>query len=271
MKTLQCKKPKKSIKFGDIFSLGNHLLVCGSSTNPQIIKNLIDKLREVIDENEKKKEKVKLILADPPYAVGYVESKQNLKEFSKEHKKIANDHIQTEEEYKNFTKSWMELIRPYLEEKNAFYIFNSDKMLFSLKEGLNEAKYRFTQLLIWIKNQAVVGRLDYMPQHELIAYGWYGKHEFLKSKDKTIITYPKPQKSKLHPTMKPIGLLRRLILNSTKINDIVFDPFGGSGSSLIACEHTKRRCLMVELDMDYCQVIIDRFEKLTGIKAKLIN
>ena len=110
--------------------------------------------------------------------------------------------------------------------------------------------------------------MDYLPQHELIAYGWFGTHSFERSKDKSVLMYPKPSKSLLHPTMKPIPLLRGLILNSTKLNGIVYDPFGGSGSTLIACEQTKRTCFMVELDPEYCQTIIDQFEKLTGIKAK---
>jgi DNA modification methylase len=144
-------------------------------------------------------------------------------------------------------------------------------MIFSLRDGLIAAEYRLTQLLIWIKNNVVVGRLHYLPQHELITYGWFGSHEFYKAKDKSILLYPKPNKSPLHPTMKPVGLLRNLILNSSRIDDYVYDPFGGSGSTLIACEHTKRKCLMIELDPEYCQVIIGRFEKVTGIKAERIT
>ena len=93
------------------------------------------------------------------------------------------------------------------------------------------------------------------------------RYEVLRDKDKSILIAPKPKKNTLHPTMKPVSLLRRLILNSTNIGDVVYDPFAGSGSSLLACEQTKRRCLMVELEPRYCQVIIDRFEKLTGLKA----
>jgi DNA modification methylase len=118
-----------------------------------------------------------------------------------------------------------------------------------------------------VKTQAIVGRLDYLPQHELIAYGWLGVHEFHKSKDKSVIVYPKPSKSILHPTMKPVGLLRQLILNSSKIGDTVYEPFAGSGSTLIACEQTRRKCVAVEMDPHYCEVIIRRFEKLAGIDA----
>lgn len=104
--------------------------------------------------------------------------------------------------------------------------------------------------------------------HELIAYGWSGTHAFRKAKDKSILFCPKPSKSALHPTQKPVSLLRRLILNSTDLGDIVYDCFAGSGSTGIACEQTKRKCVMVEFDPEYCQTILDRFEKTFGIKAK---
>jgi len=144
-------------------------------------------------------------------------------------------------------------------------------MIFALREGMLTAGFKFSELLVWVKTHSVIGRMDYLPQHELIAYGWYGTHEFLKSKDKSVLVYPKPNKSKLHPTMKPIGLLRNLILNSSRVNDIVFDGFMGSGSTILAAEQTKRKCLGIELDPDYCQVAIDRFEKLTGIKVEKVD
>ena len=128
----------------------------------------------------------------------------------------------------------------------------------------------FGQILVWVKNHSVLGRLDYLPQHEMIVYGWYGTHEFMKSKDKSVLLCPKPNKSKLHPTMKPVSLWRRLILNSTTVGGYVYDGLGGSGSTLNACEQTKRKCLMIEIDPEYCQVICDRFEKVTGIKPKKI-
>ncbi len=109
--------------------------------------------------------------------------------------------------------------------------------------------------------------MDYLPQHELILYGWSGTHDFKRGKDKSVVFAAKPSKSTLHPTMKPIPLLRKLILNSTDIGDWVYDPFGGSGSTLIACEHTKRRCVMVEMDPEYCATITARWGKLTGRHA----
>jgi site-specific DNA-methyltransferase (adenine-specific) len=144
-------------------------------------------------------------------------------------------------------------------------------MIFSLREAMIETGYKFAQMLIWIKSHSVIGRMDYLPQHELIAYGWHGTHEFKRSKDKSLLFCPRPSKSKLHSTMKPVALLRTIILNSTDIGDYVFDGFLGSGSVLIACEHLKRKCLAVEIDEDYCDIIIRRWEKVSNKKAKLLN
>jgi DNA modification methylase len=124
--------------------------------------------------------------------------------------------------------------------------------------------FRLAQILIWIKNNQVMGRRDYLTKHELIAYGWYGTHQFYKSKDKSVLFYPKPNASPLHPTTKPAVLIRRLMLNSSSIGDVVYDPFAGSGTTLIACEQTRRICLTVEIDPNYCKVVIDRYNNLKG-------
>lgn len=248
-------KSSNSIKYGDVFRLGNHLLLCADSRNKEMVTKLLgDK-------------KIKSVIIDPPYGVAVAESKEGFQTLAK-NKAIVNDHLQSDTEYRKFTRDWIEAITPHLERKNSFYIFNSDKMVFALREGMIEAGLKFSQLLIWVKTHAVVGRMDYAPQHELIAYGWHGVHEFLKSKDKSVLVCPKPNKSKMHPTTKPLDLIRRLILNNTRIGDIVYDGFLGSGTTLLACEQTKRVCIGVELDPEYCQTIIDRFEKLTGLKAE---
>ena len=152
-------------------------------------------------------------------------------------KKIAGDQLQTEKEYAEFTRKWIEAIKPNLAQKNSFYIFNSDWMICALREGMKAAGLYYSQLIIWVKNSMVLGRKDYNPQHELIAYGWHGSHRFERSTAKSVIFCPKPTKAKLHPTMKPVELLRKLIANSTKTGEWVCDPFLGSGSTLIACEH----------------------------------
>lgn len=177
--------------------------------------------------------------------------------------------MQSDEEYANFTQRWLEAVKPFLAQKNSVYIFNSDKMIFALRDGMKLTGFKFAQLLVWVKNQPVIGRLDYLPQHELIAYGWCETHKFCKAKDKSVLFAPKPQNSKYHATMKPISLIRRLILNSTEVGDVVYDPFLGSGTTLLACQQTLRRCIGIELEPDYCQIIIERWEKLTGLKAIL--
>jgi len=255
MKNSQTIKQKESIKLGTIWQLGEHRLAFGDATDKSLIAKLICE------------DKINLICVDIPYGIGVVESKQNFKTLFK-NKEIANDQLQNHEEYKQFNKEWLSAIIPYLAEKNSAYIFNADKMLFSLRDALIESGFKISQLLIWIKSQAVVGRLDYAPQHELIFYSWFGTHKFRKSKDKSVLFYPRPAKNSLHPTTKPIELIRRLILNSSNIGDTVYDGFLGSGTALIACQQTKRKCLAVELDLEYCLTTIKRFALLTGLKAK---
>lgn len=246
------------VQKNDILLLGSHILGCGDSFDSEFVIKVIDQRR------------ISLILSDMPYGVEYTENKAVFNQISKP-KIIANDHFQTDEEYRKFTSGWLHLIKPYLAKKNSYYLFNSDKMLFAMREGLLDAGFKFSQLLIWVKNHSVMGRMNYLPTHELIAYGWFGAHKFYKSQHKSVLFYPKPNKSPLHPTMKPVNLVRDLILNSSKIGDWVYDPFGGSGTTLIACEQTRRKCLMIELDPEYCQTIITRWEKLTGEKTEKLE
>jgi DNA modification methylase len=255
MKKSVITKQRSLIKSGDIFQLGEHFLACGDARDKELVRKLIGK------------NKIKAVITDVPYGVAVAESKENFQKLSK-NKAIANDHIQSDAEYRRFTFDWIEAVKPYLERKNSFYVFNSDKMIFALREGMIESGITFSQLIIWIKNHSVIGRKDYLPMHELIAFGWYGTHDFKKSKDKSVLYFPKPNKSSLHPTTKPVGLIRHLILNSTNIGDSVYSGFGGSGTDLIACEQTKRKCFIVEIDLEYCQTIMDRFKKLTGIEVK---
>ena len=240
------------IKLGDIFAVGNHRIACGDSRDPDLVDRLLGKNR------------IALILTDVPYGVAYVESRAGFTKGKSRHAPIANDHLQSDGEFRAFTQSWLQAVRPCLCRKNATYIFCSDKMLFALHDGMEATGWKFGQLLFWLKTAAVIGHLDYAPQHECIAYGWYGVHGFMKSKDKSVIIYPKPQKSVFHPTEKPISILRRLILNSSRTGDIVYDPFAGSGTTGIAAEQTKRSCRMIELEPGYCRIILNRLEKLTG-------
>lgn len=237
----------------DVFQLWDHFLLYGDSTNAEHVEKLL------------KGKKVKSIITDVPYGIDYVASKKWFMKQSEDHKSIQNDEFQSEDAYAVFTSKWLWMVRPHLSEKNSYYIFNSDKMVFSLKQALSKEDFKLSQLLVWVKNGGVIGRLDYLPQHELIAYGWYKKHEFLRSKGKSLFFVPKIRKNTIHPTMKPIPLLRELILNSTNIQEFVYDPFLGSGSTMVACEQTKRRCIWVEIEKEYIFKIFERYYKLFGV------
>lgn len=256
MKNSPIQRPSNSIERGSLIQLGEHFILCGDATSEEDVQKLMQG------------QKIDLICTDVPYGIAVVESKDEL---SSRHIPIANDQLQSHAEYVKFTQDWLKACKPHLAEKNAFYIFNSDRMLHALLDGLKTEQFSFKQLLVWLKTSANIGRLDYLPQTELIAYGWHGTHKFYKSKDRNILIYPKTKNNTLHPTMKSIPLMRHLILNSSKIGDIVFDPFAGSGTTLIAAEQAKRRCFAMELEPKYCQVIIDRFKKLTGIDPVFLN
>jgi DNA modification methylase len=243
------------LSLGDVIELGPHRLVHGDSTNPEHLKALF--LPE---------EKVDTICSDAPYGVGYVEGKKdfmkatggdstNLDKF----KVIANDGMI--QDYYAFSKAWLEPIIPYLNKKNSYYLFNGDTKGREFMNALFDLKYTHSQIIIWNKQQMVMGRKDYQPMHELIFYGWYGSHKYYGVKDKSIINCPRPQANKLHPTMKPPELLRKLIVHATEPGMIVYDAFGGSGSCLITCEQIGRKCRMMELEHDYCLVIIMRYAK----------
>lgn len=249
---------KLSITTGTILRLGGHILACGDSMDSTFVRNVIGKT------------KVRQILTDPPYGIDYVASKEDFGGRKTRHAPIANDHLQTDEEYRLFTRRWLEAVKPHLAEKNTIYCFNCDRMVFALREGMQDAGFRLSQLLVWVKTQPIAGRLDHHPQHELIAYGWHGAHERIRCADRTVLVHPKPHRSTLHPTCKPVALLRRLVLNGTRTGDIVYDPFLGSGSTLLACQETGRRCIGVELSREYCRVVCERFEKATGIAAQVI-
>ena len=244
------------INKGNIFKVGNHVIGCGDSTERDFVKKVIGA------------QKIRAIITDPPYGVAYVENKMGFAKLGiKDQRIIAGDHIQSEDEYEDFTKRYLGAVIPYLMEYNAVYIFNADPMYPSLRSGMKSAGFYYSQMIIWLKNQPVVSRKDYLSMYELIAYGWFGKHKMERSKSKNMIYYPRPNKSKLHPTQKPVGLLRRIIPDSTKVGDVVYDPFLGSGSTAVACEHLGRKCIGIELDESYVKTAITRLEKLTGTKA----
>ena len=249
----------KKITQGEIYKIGEHVVGCGSSLDSDFVNKVIGA------------RKIRMILCDPPFGVAYVESKRGFNRLrASTDKVIAGDQLQTDEEYRDFTRSWLGLAIPHLESYNACYVFNCDLMYPALRQGMREAGFYYSQMIIWFKNSVVMGRKDYLPMFELIAYGWFGRHKMERSKAKSVIVHPKPAASKLHPTQKPVGLIRKIIPNSTKINEYVYDPFLGSGSTAVACEHLGRRCVGIDLDPEYVATAIARLEKITGTEARKI-
>ena len=241
---------------GDIFKIGDHIIGCGDSLDNTFVA-------KVIGNN-----KIRAVVTDPPYGVAYVENKIGFSKLGvKNEKVIANDHLQSEEEYEQFTRKYLGATIPHLEEYNTVYIFNADLMFPSLRLGMKSAGFYYSQMIIWLKNQPVMSRKDYLSMYELIAYGWFGKHKMEQSKARNVIYHPRPHKSNLHPTQKPIGLLRKIVPNSTRVGDVVYDPFLGSGSTAVACAHLGRKCIGIELDEAYVQTSLTRLEKLTGKTA----
>lgn len=245
------------IKKGDIYKVGNHIIGCGDSTDKNFVKAVVGE------------RKIKAIITDPPYGVAYVENKKGIVDLNVS-KEIKGDHLQTEYEYSRFTEKWLKAISPHLDDYNTFHIFNSDLMFLALRTGIVMAVFHFSQMLIWLKNQSVMGRMDYLPQHELIAYGWYKKHKREKSQSKSLIFHPRPQKSELHSTQKPVSLMRKIISRTSKIDDYVYDGFLGSGTTAVASEHLKRKCIGIEYDPEYIEIILKRLEKLTKQKQQFI-
>lgn len=241
-------------KYGDIYKLGNHYLMCGDSTNLADIDKLMNN------------NKADLIITDPPYNVNYEgKTEDNLK--------IINDHLEDNKFYE-FLKSAFENLYTITKEGGAVYIFHADTEGLNFRKSFKEVGFKLAECLIWVKNTFVMGRQDYHWQHEPCLYGWKlgASHYFIYNRSlTTVLNFDKPTRNAEHPTMKPVELFAYLIKNSSKINDIVVDSFGGSGTTIIACEQLERKAYLMEYDPKYCDVIIDRWEKFTNQKAELIS
>jgi len=247
--------PKEPITvLGDLHELNGHRVLCGDSTNTEQITKLMNG------------EQAELYLTDPPYGVNYADKNRYLNAICPANRiqiPIENDYKTPEQMY----KFWIQIFsnaHNALKNVSAYYIFSPQGgELPLLLQAVRDSGFQLKHVLVWVKNHHVLGRADYNYKHEPIVYGWKqkGTHNFYrKGNQKTSVwEHPKPLKNDLHPTMKPIAILINAILNSSDVGNIILDQFLGSGSTLIACEETNRKCYGMEIDPHYCDVIVNRF------------
>lgn len=243
-------------KLGDVYQLGNHRLMCGDSTKSDDVNKLMAGAV------------ANMVFTDPPYNVNYGSTmKDKLRYHSSGGRTIMNDNLGD-----GFGQFLSDVCKNMLDNcKGVCYICMSSSELHTLYSSFVNAGGKWSTFIIWAKNTFTLGRADYQRQYEPILYGW-GKniknHYWCGDRNQSDVwEYNKPLKNDLHPTMKPVELVERAVLNSSKKNDIVLDLFGGSGSTMIACEQLNRKCYSMELDPKYVDVIIDRWEQFTGEKA----
>lgn len=241
-------------KLGDVWKLGSHRLMCGDSTDIEHMKRLMGN------------EKADMLLTDPPYNVDYVGK-------TAEALKIENDSME-DVEFRTFLKDAFSVADDVMREGAVFYIWHADLEGYNFRGACKDVGWRVRQCLIWNKNSMVMGRQDYHWKHEPCLYGWKDGAAHLWCNDRkqtTVLDFDRPTKNIEHPTMKPVKLFDYQIRNNTKPNDIVLDPFAGSGTTLIACEQNGRVARLMELDPKYCDVIIKRWEEFTGKQAVKIT
>lgn len=230
------------VQRGDIWTVGRHRLMCGDATSTEDVAALMDG------------KKANLIVTDPPYNVDF-KSSNGLS--------IKNDKLENDKFYK-FLLAAFHNMAANLEKGGAAYVFHADTEGLNFRRAFIDAGFHLAGCCIWVKNSLVLGRSDYQWQHEPVLYGFLqnGKHYWSKNAGRsqtTIWNFDKPKKNKNHPTSKPLDLLAYPIGNSSRENSIVIDTFGGSGSTMMACEQTNRICYTMELDEKYASVILRRF------------
>jgi len=240
------------IVLGDVFDIGQHRLICGDSTQTDTFEKLTEgKLAD-------------MVITDPPYNVAY-EGK------TKDKLKIDNDNMGDKQFYQ-FLYDFYTACGAYSKPGGAWYVWHADSEGANFRQAMKDAGIMVKQCLIWVKNSMVMGRQDYQWKHEPCLYGWKegASHNWYSDrKQTTVLEFQRPSRNAEHPTMKPVELFSYQISNSSKQGDIVMDAFGGSGTTMVACEQINRKAYVVEFDPRYCQVIVDRMKKLNpDIKIK---
>jgi DNA modification methylase len=250
------EEPKS--KLGDIYQLGNHRLMCGDSTSIDDVEKLMNGV------------KADMVFTDPPYNVDYSNADRP-KASKTDLGRIKND-VMDEEDFIYFLSQVYKRLDENTKEDSSFYIWYADKSTIAFYSALYETDIEFKQLLIW-KKPMLLGRSKYQWAHEPCIFAIKGSPYFTEDRTKTTVwDFGGYDKSKnVHPTQKPLFLPTEALNNSSKKEDIILDVFGGSGSTLIACEQLNRNCYMMELDPKYVDVIINRWEQFTGQQAELIE
>ena len=242
-------------KPGDLWRLGNHLLLCGDSTVLANVERVLD--GALAD----------MVFTDPPYNVDYGNTAKD--KLRGTNRTIMNDNLG--DGFERFL--YDACVNMLTVCKGALYVCMSSSELHTLQKAFIEAGGKWSTFVIWAKNTFTLGRADYQRQYEPILYGWKqgNDHYWCGARDQGDVWFVnKPVRNELHPTMKPVELVERAVNNSSKSRDIVLDCFGGSGTTLIACEKLNRQCRMIELDPKYVDVIVKRWEEFTGKKAELV-
>jgi DNA modification methylase len=234
-------------KPGDLWLLGRHRLLCGDSTKAETYEILMGG------------KQANLVVTDPPYNVNFTAG-------SKKERLIKNDH-QLDGDFYQFLLAAFKNIYRHLADGGALYVFHADTEGLNFRNAVREVGFHLSGVCVWVKDSLVLGRSDYQWQHEPIIYAWKptGRHRwYADRKQTTVWQFDRPKRSAEHPTMKPVALCGYPIRNSSAPNGIVLDPFGGSGSTLIACEQLDRTCYMAELDEKYVDVIVKRYIEQVG-------
>lgn len=286
------------VRKGDIWKLGDHRLMCGDSTDAEQVERLMG--GELAD----------MLLTDPPYnvALGHHMRPSEAKQL---HRRtdglvIDNDSWESDEEFQGFLRAAFSAALDSMRPGAAFYIWHASSQSLNFNSAARDVGMQIRQVLIWVKSTFALGRQDYQWQHEPCLYGWKGgaAHYFVDDRRRatviedarpniksmkasemralledifsdrvstTVLHEDKPSRSEEHPTMKPVKLMARQVLNSSKEGQSVLDLFGGSGSTMMACEQLGRRCFTMELDEHYCDVILDRWERATGLEAEKVS
>lgn len=243
--------PKEpTTQLGDLYVLGNHRLLCGDARSPVDVARLFGEAQ------------IDLLLTDPPYNVNYEGA-------TKEKLTIENDQM-GDDDFRTFLYEFLNLAFENMKPGAPFYIWHADSEGFNFRAAVKDCGQTVKQCLIWNKSSLVMGRQDYQWKHEPCLYGWKegAAHTWYSDrKQTTVLDFDKPSRNGDHPTMKPVELFRYQMTNSSKTGDVVYDPFLGSGTTIIAAEQLSRSCYGMELDPKYCDVIVKRWEEFTGLKA----